>query len=243
VPAVIGSIFTARLPVLLLIAWGVGIAGCAAGLAASYALDLPTGAAMVAALAGCLMLAGLAKVLIFAGVARRRDNLRVAARAAGAAVLVAVLASSVWLMSYPTGDQPLLALVERMTGIGPAHFLRPGEREAFENAARDSVRFQAEVDRLDALEKAARYQGTPLPDDEIRRIASYQQSFNEMTRGERFVQDVLQGRARMRERWIIGVPGALLALLGLLWLARGFLPWRRSNRNIDDGVSSNQTVG
>ena len=57
------------------------------------------------------------------------------------------------------------------------------------------------------MEKAARYQGAPLSDDEIRRIASYQQSFNEMTRGERFVQDVLRAKARTRERWIVGVPG------------------------------------
>ena len=65
-----------------------------------------------------------------------------------------------------------------------------------------------------------RYQGTPLSDDEIRRIASYQQTFNEMTRGERFVQEVLRGKARARERWIIGVPVAVVALLGLVWLTR-----------------------
>src|ERR1700676_1803016 len=63
VPAVIGSIFSGKLPVVLVIAWSVGIAACAAGLAGSYAFDLPTGAAMVIALAGFLLLAGLAKVL------------------------------------------------------------------------------------------------------------------------------------------------------------------------------------
>ncbi len=85
---------------------------------------------------------------------------------------------------------------------------------------RDAVRFQGEVDRLNALEKAARYQGTPLSDDEIRRIASYQKTFNEMTRGERFVQEILRGKAQTRARWIIGVPGMLVALTGLLWLTR-----------------------
>ena len=125
VPAVIGSIFSGKLPVVLLIAWGVGIAACAAGLAGSYALDLPTGAAMVMALAGFLVLAGLAKVLIFAdrasgGLGARAGTIA----AAGLAVsLLAVLSSCVWLMVNPTGDQPLLALVERATGIGPAQFL------------------------------------------------------------------------------------------------------------------------
>jgi len=220
VPAVIGSIFSGKLPVVLLIAWSVGIAACAAGLAGSYALDLPTGAAMVTALAGFLLLAGLVKVLIVVGAEQRRANLRIAVNAGAAATLGALLASSVWLMINPTGDQPLLALVETATGAGPARFLGPNERETYESATRDVVRFQAEVDRLDAMEKAARYQGTPLSDDEIRRIASYQQSFNEMTRGERFVQEVLQGKARTRARWIIGVPATLIALAGLLWLTR-----------------------
>jgi zinc/manganese transport system permease protein len=222
VPAVIGSIFSDKLSAVLLIAWSVGIAASAVGLAGSYALDLPTGAAMVTAQAGFLLLAGLVKVLIFTGIERRRRNLRIAVTATVAAILVALLASSVWLMIVPTGDQPLLAFVERVTGTGPTRFLGLTERDAYESAARDVVRFQGEVDRLNAMEKAARYQGTPLSDDDIRRIASYQKTFNEMTRGERFVQEVLRGKAQMRARWIIGVPGALVALLGLLWLARRF---------------------
>ena len=103
-------------------------------------------------------------------------------------------------------------------------FSAPAERDTYESAARDAVRFQGEVERLNAMEKAARYQGTPLSDDEIRRIASYQQSFNEMTRGERFVQEVLRGKARARERWIVGLPAAMVALLGFALLAR---PWWR----------------
>src|SRR4029453_4272713 len=139
-----------------------------------------------------------------------------------AAILVTLLASSVWLMIVPTGDQPLLALVERATGTGPARFLGPTERDAYESATRDALRFQGEVDRLDAMEKAARYQGSPLSDDDIRRIASYQKTFNEMTRGERFVQDVLRAKARTRERWIVCVPLACVGLLGVSWLARKF---------------------
>jgi len=57
-------------------------------------------------------------------------------------------------MINPTGDQPLLALVERAAGISPVRFLGPTERDTYENAARDAVRFQGEVDRLDAMEKS-----------------------------------------------------------------------------------------
>jgi zinc/manganese transport system permease protein len=224
VPAVIGTIFSRSFPVVLVIGWCSGIFASAAGLVASYVLDLPTGAAMVAAFAAVLVLAGLAKALIFSAPARHAANLSVALRSAAAIALVCLLASSLWLIVNPAGDQPALALFEKATGRGPAQFMSSGDRDVFEAAGRDMLRFQAEVDRLNAKEKAARYEGAPLPDEEIRRIASYQQSFNEMTRGERFVRDVLRGKARERERWLVGVPAAVASLVGLALL------WRRSDR-------------
>jgi zinc/manganese transport system permease protein len=220
VPAVIGAIFSSKVLFVLLIAWGVGILASAGGLVGSYVLDLPTGAAMVAAFALSLVLAGVAKVLVFVDAARRAANLRIAGRIAISSALVLVLVSSAWLIINPAADQPLLTVVEGATGLGPVHFLKANDREIYESAGRDALRFQAEVDRLNDREKAARYEGAPLADDEIRRIASYQQSFNEMTRGERFVQDVLRGKARARERWAVGLPAAVIAIVGLGLLAR-----------------------
>jgi zinc/manganese transport system permease protein len=224
VPAVIGSLFSRKLAIVLPIAWGSGTVASAAGLAGSYVLDLPTGAAMVAAFAVLLLLAGLARGLIFLDAERRRANWAIAARAAAAVVLLLTFFSSLWLILNPAADQPLAALIEGATGIGPAQYLGARERELYVEAVHDMGRFQAEVDRLNAGERAARYQGAPLSDDEIRRIASYQQSFSEMTRGERFVQDVLRAKAREQERWIFGLPLALAALAGLGWLARPL--WR-----------------
>ncbi|HEV2042542.1 MAG TPA: metal ABC transporter permease, partial [Casimicrobiaceae bacterium] len=224
VPAVIGSIFSTDVRVVLPIAWGAGIAAAATGLAGAYALDLPTGAAMVTAFTLVLVLAGMTKALAFVGAQERRSNARFAARALLALGLALTLASSVWLMVNPAADQPLAALVEGATGIGPARFLSAGDRDIYENATRDTARFQREVDQLNAREKAARFQAAPLSDEEIRRIASYQQSFNEMARGERFVQEVLRGKARARERWMVGFPAAIIAFLGLGWLARPY--WR-----------------
>ncbi len=223
VPAVIGMLFSRSFGIVLAIAWAAGILASAAGLAGSYVLDLPTGAAMVAAFALALVVAALVRALVFGG-ERRSDRLRIAVRATVGAALGLVLVSSLWLILNPTGDQPLLAMLEGATGVGPAAFLKAGDRDIFESARRDMVRFQAEADRLDAKEKAARYEGAPLADDEIRRIASYQQSFNEMTRGERFVQDVLRGKARERERWMIGVPAIIISIAGLGLLVR---PLRR----------------
>jgi zinc/manganese transport system permease protein len=237
VPAVIGSIFSADVRVVLPIAWGAGIIACAAGLGGAYVLDLPTGAAMVTAFTLLLVLAGIAKALVFARVTQRRANLRVAARALLALALVLTLASSAWLMVNPTGDQPLAALFEGATRTGPAHFLNAGDRDVYQSATRDMARFQGEVDQLNAREKAARFQSEPLSDEEIRRIASYQQSFNEMARGERFVQEVLRGKARARERWMVGLPAAIIALLGLGWLARPHRGRQSRRRSAETGAS------
>jgi zinc/manganese transport system permease protein len=220
IPAVIGTMYSSRFSRVLAVAWGTGILASAAGLAGSYALDLPTGAAMVAAYAAVLLLAGAAKILVFGQGARRGRNLRLAARAVSGLILLLILASSVWLMVNPTADQPLARAVESTTGYGPSSFLGRGERDIYESALRDSLRFQREVDRLNASERSARYEATPLSDEEIRRIASYQMSFNEMVRGEQFVLDVLRGKARARERWLVGLPLALIALAGIALLVR-----------------------
>ena len=151
---------------------------------------------------------------------QRKANLSFAALALLVLTLVGAFASSLWLMVNPTADQPLAAIFEGASGLGPANFLSASDRETFDGAARDAVRFQGEVDRLNAKEKSARFEGAPLADEEIRRIASYQQSFNEMARGERFVQDVLRGKARTREAWIVGLPVLGISLVGLAFVAR-----------------------
>jgi zinc/manganese transport system permease protein len=142
VPAVVGSIFSDRLPVVLLIAWSAGIAACAVGLAGSYALDLPTGAAMVAAQAGCLLLAGFAKVLLFVAIEQRRRNLRIAIDALVTAVLIALLVSSAWLMIVPTGDQPILA------GLGSARRGFWALANATPMKAPHAIRYASQVERL-----------------------------------------------------------------------------------------------
>src|SRR5262249_58316199 len=120
-----------------------------------------------------------------------------------------------WLTVTRGGDQPLLALLGQGTGLDPGVFLSAGDREPYESAGRDVVRFQSEFDRLGERERAARHEGRLMSDDELRRLASYQRTFSEMAQGERFVRQVLLTKARGRERWIIGVPLALASSLGL----------------------------
>ena len=63
VPSIIGLLFLRGVRARLLLGWGVGLVVSAVGLWASWALDLPTGAAVVAAFAlvllGALVLRGV----------------------------------------------------------------------------------------------------------------------------------------------------------------------------------------
>ena len=54
---------------------------------------------------------------------------------------------------------------------------------------------------------------------DVRRLSSYVQSYNEMRKGEEFVQREVRSRARERSRWTFG--GALVLVGALIF------PWRR----------------
>jgi zinc/manganese transport system permease protein len=219
IPAVIGLLFTGTVGLALVIGWMIGTAASALGLVASFVLDLPTGAAMVLAFAGALVLAGASRPFFFVSAAVRRARLRLAGAAAGTIILATVLLASLWLTLVPAADQPLFALLEQISGLGPETFLTADERATYADAATTVARWQNEVDRLNAWERRSRWSGERLSDDEVRRVGSYQQSFNEMARGELFVLDVLRAHARARERWYIGVPLGLVAAVGLAMLA------------------------
>jgi zinc/manganese transport system permease protein len=223
VPAIIGSLFSKNTGPVLIVAWAAGVAASGVGIAASFLLDLPTGAAMVSAFGVSLMIAGLIKALFFVDTKARSRNRKAAAKVLAGSVLASILLSSVWLVANPAADQPMLALAESAAGLSPADFLSGSERTTYEGAIQDAKRFQMEFKRLGDKERIARYAATPLDDEEVRRIASYQQTFSEMARGELFVLSVLREKARRRERWFLGLPLCVASFLGLLLVFN----WRR----------------
>src|SRR5262249_10451889 len=105
IPASVGVLYAETLARRLAIGWSAGTVTSAAGLAASFAFDLPTGAAMVCAFGAALALAGLLCPFL-------RGDARTAAHRAAAALrwcLAVVLAGSgLLLMLAPRADQPLL---------------------------------------------------------------------------------------------------------------------------------------
>jgi len=150
----------------------------------------------------------------------------VALRLAAAGAAGTLLVSSAWLMASPQSDQPLVDAFEDATGLGPAYFLSPTERATYAGAIADARRFTEEARRLgaQAREHVAR-EGASLGDDDLERIVAYRHSFDEMAKGEHFVQRTLRSRARERERFVVGAPAAVLSLTCLALL--GYVPRRR----------------
>jgi zinc/manganese transport system permease protein len=218
IPAAIGVMFAPSLGRQLAIGWSAGVITSAAGLAASFALDLPTGATMVCAFGASLALAGMLYPFL-------RGDRRSAARVAIAAVrwsLAAVFAASaLQITAAPRADQPLLDMAEYVAPSLRALYFSPTEQATFADASAYAQRYRAEADGLNERERRNRSEGVALDDYGVARISSFLKSYGEMRKGEQFVMDEVRARARERVRWLAGA-----ALLGLALL---FAPirWRR----------------
>jgi zinc/manganese transport system permease protein len=231
IPTVIGSLFTSRVAGVLWIGWLGGTAASTIGLSASYAFNLPAGAAMVLAFAGTFIAAVVLSTFISVTTRERGRRLRGVFRGVSASVLVTLSGAVIWLMVMPRADQPMLYLFEWASGTGPQSFLTSAEGAVYKNALAGARFRQSQALRMTTLEQQSRWQGDELSDEAIRRATTFQQTFNEMALGEEFVLKSLSERARERERWEVGPPLLAVALLGLLAVLpckwRAWLPrWR-----------------
>src|SRR5262249_54794359 len=154
-----GSLFTRHILPALVIGWIAGVAASACGLVGSFLLDLPTGASLVVAFALALLVAGLVRLLAAGSREMRRRNRARVVRVAAALVPVVGLSASLWLILWPAADQPVLALLEKATGIGPERFLPAPERAAFVEAGEFEARYAAELAALNRREQESRWRG------------------------------------------------------------------------------------
>ncbi len=210
IPATIGVMFASSLARQLTIGWIVGTFTSAAGLTASFAFDLPTGAAMVCAFGAALAVAGLLypflcgprQSALGAGIATARWS--VAAILAGSAIQLAAL---------PRADQPLLDIIEvAVPSLRSLYFTR-AEQATFVEASEYAERYRREAEQLNEVERRRRTQGEVLDDFSVGRISSFLKSYGEMRKGEQFVMGEVRARARERIRWGVGLGLLVLALL------------------------------
>ena len=200
IPASLGVMHAQRRGTRLAIAWIAGTAIAWAGLALSYAFDLSTGATLVCAYGAALALAGVAK----AGALR-------AIRWTIAAVLAG---SAAWIAIAPRADQPLLDSAEAVVPAVRNAYMDAKARAIAADAEEYRARYERDAQALRTREADRRWQGEPLGEMEVRRIASFLKSYNEMIKGEAFVAREVRDRARESSRWAIAVvlaAGALAA--------------------------------
>ena len=218
IPAAIGVIFARSLAIQLAIGWAVGTFTSAVGLAASFAFDLPTGAAMVCAFGGALALSGVLYSFLRGS---RRTAWRIAITTARWCAAAILAGSALQLAVAPRADQPVLDGAEHMFPSLRTIYLTRGEQAVLTDAGERAERYRSEAERLNDLEKRSRSEGEALDDFTVARISSFLRSYGEMPNGELFVMTEVRGRARQRARWAVSF--ALLALALLVAPA----PWRR----------------
>jgi zinc/manganese transport system permease protein len=209
--------FASTLSRQLAIGWIAGTLTSAAGLATSFAFDLPTGAAMVCAFGVSLALAGMLYPFV-------RGNRAMALRSAFAAArwgTAGLLAASAILIAVaPRADQPLLDLIEAAApSLRNLYFTRT-EIATYQDADTYAQRHRLAAEQLIELEKRRRTQGETLDETAMQRISSFLKSYGEMHKGEQFVMGEVRARARERARWWMSL---VLLALGLLFAP---IPWR-----------------
>jgi zinc/manganese transport system permease protein len=218
IPAAIGVLHAARFSSQLAIAWITGTVTAVAGLAISYAGDFSTGATLVCTYGAALAMAGVAHGLRLPQA--RGAKFDVMFRFGRWLVAALFAASAVWIAISPRADQPVLDALERVFPAVRSAYMDEKALAIGAEAQRYGERYKVEADKLRAREAEHRWKGAPLDEAEVRRIASFLKSYNEMTRGEQFVVREVRSRAREARRWWIAGVFLLIALSLVVSLPR-----------------------
>ncbi len=204
VPAALAGLVVAGFVARLLLGWMLGAALTAAGLVASWAWDLPTGPAVVAAFGSAMALAALA----FA--ARRLTWRKSALLASGAVTIAGAL-----LLAFPRMDQPWLDALE--TALPPLNtaFLSESERATRNETMQSIARARDELTRLRALDQDVRWNKVEMDSEKAERLRQYLAGKSELSAGDALVLRHLHGKARERQRYLLGLPLLAIGMWGL----------------------------
>lgn len=209
VPAAIGVLLAASIRSRLLIGWLVGALASAAGLAASWAWDLPTGAAIVSTF-------GIAIATVALSLASRRAVLAVRSRGPRAllpvlvAAGIAVAVTGALLAAFPRMDQPWIDAAEQVAPPIQTLFLTPEELEARTDAVESVARAEEELARLRKLQDDVRWGVTAMAEEKQERMRQYMAGRAEILAGDQLTLRDMRAQARGRQRFALGLP--LLAL-------------------------------
>jgi zinc/manganese transport system permease protein len=219
VPATVGALVARSVAGRLATGWALGLAVSAAGLAASYAWDLPTGATVVVAFGACL--ASVALALALSTLARAvRERGAVALQGPGAGLCVVLALIGLFLALVPQADHLWLAWLESRAPAAELAFLTPRERETWRETRQALARDTAELERLRALQQDVQWGTRPMDPERQERLRQFLASRGEIAAGDRVVLRALRAKARERQRWWLGLPLLGAGAAGALWLSR-----------------------
>jgi len=219
VPAAIAALLVRGIGARLALGWATGAVASAAGLIAAYRWDLPTGATVVAAFGAALAVTagargGVAMVwLVRAG--------GVAAVTPAALVLGTLVAlAGALLVVFPAMDHPWLDAIERAAPAFQDAFLTRTERAVRRDSADTIRRGEDELRRLRALQQDVAWGTRTLGEGERDRLRQFLAGRAEINAGDRLVLGTLRAHARARQRYWVGLPLAILGVIGALALLR-----------------------
>jgi len=233
VPAAVAALLTASVRARLLIGWSVGALVSAAGLWASFAWDLPTGAAVVTSFGALTALVAIALgVRILSR--RVRERGMGALRGAGALLALSLALAGLLLTLLPGMDHLWLDWLETVAPAVRLAFLTPGERAANRDSREALERGTAELARLRALQQDVQWGTRQMPGEPQERLRQFLASRAEIVAGDRVVLAALRAHARARQRFWLGLPLLVLGAAGAAWL--GVRPWTRRGRPDQNGA-------
>ena len=205
VPAAAGALLARSARGRLLIGWAIGALVSAAGLGASFAWDLPTGAAVVGAFGAAMAAVGLGVGSSRLARRARRDGW--SALAGIAAPIGALLGlAGLLLVAFPRMDHHWLDATEAALPRLELLFLTPGERRTWRDASDAVQREQAELDRLRATQQEVQWGAREMSPEMQERLRQFLASRAEIAAGDRMVLATLRDHARDHQRWWLGLP-------------------------------------
>ena len=218
VPAVVAALLASTITVRLLIGWSVAVAVSVIGLAASYRLDLPTGAAVVAMFGLTLTVVGAARAVGSLVASLRRYGARaLLPLTVTSGVLVAIAGGL--LAAFPRADHYWLTALEGAVPIVRTAFLTSHERGVWADSSAALARAAAELLSLQRLQIDAQWGSRELDPEQRERLRQFLAGRSELMAGDRAVLRVLRQRARERQRYALGIPfmcaGVALAAVSL----------------------------
>ena len=218
VPAALAALFADTVPRRLLVAWALGVVVTAAGLAASWIWDFPTGPAIVAAF-------GVAAALVALGFGFRRfikamRTGKLPGLTAARILSLAIALAGLLLASFPRMDQPWLDALERVLPVLHEAFLTPEEREVRAESLASIERDTKELARLRALELNVRWGATKMDAEKQDRLRQFLAGRAEIVAGEQLVLRDLHARAREKQRYALGIPLILVGVAAFTVLSR-----------------------